>query len=495
MSFSPSLAVRAVLALALMIGFYALALGISVVLLYLPYAEIKYGRRLDLRLAIFCLVGAAVILWSILPRRDRFVPPGPRLEPGELPRLFQELTRTAQAVGQSMPAEVYLVPEVNAWVAQRGGIMGFGSRRVMGLGLPLLQILTVAQLRAVLAHEFGHYHGGDTKLGPWVYKTRAAIERTLQGLAKQRTVLLYPFLWYGKLFLRVTLAISRRQEFSADELASRVVGSRPLIEGLKAIHGGAIAYAPYWAGEATPVLDAGFLPPLAEGFGRFVAAVSIAQAVAQSIDRELAEAKADPYDSHPPLRDRMVAVKNLPPGDPAIPDLLAVSLLENTGDLERRLLSTLADEAKVRALKPVEWENVGMNVYLPNWENFVRENPSALEGITPAALPEISKNLAEVGGKMRNPAGELPSAEKRVQRAAGLLGAALALALNRQRWVLHAMPGELYFQHGELKIEPFAIVPPLASGELKAETWREQCAAAGIADLKLADVALAGETQ
>jgi len=44
--------------------------------------------------------------------------------------------------------------------------MGFGSRRVMGLGLPLLQILTVAQFRAVLPHEFGHYYGADTRQDP-----------------------------------------------------------------------------------------------------------------------------------------------------------------------------------------------------------------------------------------------------------------------------------------------------------------------------------------
>jgi len=41
----------------------------------------------------------------------------------------------------------------------------------MVIGLPLMQIMTVSQMRAVLAHEFGHYYGGDTKLGPWVYRT------------------------------------------------------------------------------------------------------------------------------------------------------------------------------------------------------------------------------------------------------------------------------------------------------------------------------------
>ena len=88
-----------------------------------------------------------------------------------------------------MPSEVYLTAEVNAWVMDRGGMMGFGSRRVMGLGLSLLQVLSVSQLRAVVAHEFGHFHGGDTKLGPWIYKTRAAIGRTLEGLAECSSLL------------------------------------------------------------------------------------------------------------------------------------------------------------------------------------------------------------------------------------------------------------------------------------------------------------------
>jgi heat shock protein HtpX len=79
---------------------------------------------------------------------------------------------------------VYLIGQVNAFVADRGGIMGFGSRRVMGIGLPLLSILTVSELRGVLAHEFAHYYGGDTRLGPWVYKTQSAMIRTFQNIGK-----------------------------------------------------------------------------------------------------------------------------------------------------------------------------------------------------------------------------------------------------------------------------------------------------------------------
>src|SRR5215467_4211225 len=138
-----SLKTRALVALALMIGFYLLALAVALGLLWVPYAEWKYLDRISGRLAIACLIGALVVLWSILPRRDKFEPPGPRIDEAGQPRLFAEVGSIARAIDQEMPHEVYLVPEVNAWVAQRGGLMGIGSRRVMALGLPLLSLLTV----------------------------------------------------------------------------------------------------------------------------------------------------------------------------------------------------------------------------------------------------------------------------------------------------------------------------------------------------------------
>src|SRR5437867_9295895 len=99
---------------------------------------------------------------------------------------------------------------MNAWVEQRGGIMGFGSRRVMGLGLPLFQIVSIPEFEAILAHEFGHYHAGDTRLGPWVYKTRSGIGRTIGNLARvgqgqsglfglAAKTLQKPFIWYGNM--------------------------------------------------------------------------------------------------------------------------------------------------------------------------------------------------------------------------------------------------------------------------------------------------------
>ncbi len=494
-----------------MVGFYALALGIAGFLLLLVYADWRYARDINLRLAIFSIAGAGMILWSIFPRPDRFDPPGPSLAPAEHPRLFTQLNQVAGAVRQAMPSEVYLIPQVNAWVAQRGGAMGFGSRRVMGLGLPLLQILKVSELQAVLAHEFGHFSGGDTGLGPWVYKTRVAIGRTLQNLSSHRSLLFYPFLWYGKLFMRISQAVSRRQEFAADELASRAVGSQPLMEGLKAIHGAAMAFGPYWENEAGPVLNSGFRPPLAEGFARFIQAPPIAQAVSQGLARQIAEGKADPYDTHPSLRERLAAIEGLPRGDQPLAEPPAISLLESVAELETRLLARVAGEAKARALKPVSWEDVGRRVLIPQWEDLVRDHSSALAGVTAGSIPEAVRDLGEFArragwmtqqaiplGSSQAQAGQgtgglvllkLPgglSLEEVQRRAVAILGAGLAIALARQGWEPRTLPGENFFEHGEVRLEPFAVVNQLVRGELDGDAWRRQCAEMGISELSLA---------
>src|SRR2546430_1534059 len=113
------------------------------------------------------------------------------------------------------------------------------GRRVMGLGLPLLQALTVDEVKGVLAHEFGHYHAGDVALGPWIHKTRVMMLRTTAQLSE--SVLRFIFIGFATLFLRITHAVSRRQEYIADEVAANVVGSHAMASGLRKLNGAAFA--------------------------------------------------------------------------------------------------------------------------------------------------------------------------------------------------------------------------------------------------------------
>lgn len=483
-----SMLARALLAVVLMIGFYLLALGMAAGLVYIPYAEVVYAHRIHPKLAILCILGALAILWAMLPRFDKFPAPGPKLSREKHPRLFSDLEDVARSTNQAMPAEVYLVPDVNAWVAQRGGVMGFGSRRVMGLGLPLMRALTRSQFRAVLAHEFGHYHGGDTKVGPWIYKTRGAIGRTLASLGNG-SLLQLPFLWYGKLFLRITHAISRRQEFIADELAARTIGARPLADGLRRIHGVALAFNAYWQNECAPVLHAGFVPPLAEGFEKFISASNIVEAMDKHIDEELRNGKGDPYDTHPPLKERIAAVAHLPEGENPADDPSALSLLEDIPTLESQLLATMAGPVEAAKLKRIGWSEVGSQVYLASWKQLARSNADRLKGITPEALPGLATDLTALGRRFVDFSGQQPNNESASGLAGGVIGAALCVLLMGRGAGVEAIPGRIItLTAGGRVLEPFNLLVAMKDGKISSDAWQEQCVMLGITGIDLSTV-------
>jgi heat shock protein HtpX len=486
----PSLTGRALVAVGLMIGFYVLALGIGLGLLWIPYAEWVYADRVHPKLAFGCIVAGGMVLWSIIPRRDKFVAPGPRLAPAEHPRLFKELNSIASATGQAMPREVYLVSDVNAWVSQRGGVMGFGSHRVMGLGLPLLSVLRISEMRAVLAHEFGHYHGGDTKLGPWIYKTRAAIGRTIGNLGDDSWVQ-KPFLWYGKMFLRITHAISRQQELAADALAARVAGAAAMISGLKSVHAAAVGFNSYWGGEVVPLLQAGYHAPMADGFVRFLSAQLVAASLVKSVEQELAEGQGDPYDTHPPLRERVEALSSLPSGAVPENEPRALSLLERTQTLERGLLAEVGGEALVKDLKDLDWNDAGAKVYLPQWRQITTTHTVVFSGVTATQLPELFKKSKSFREHFQKLAQRGLQDDELLRTLGGAAGCALAVTLAQRGFELSCELGmPIAFRRGDVQLEPFTVIDNLQNGSLTPEAWQRQCVEAGIAD-----AVLCGETQ
>ncbi|MHB0972316.1 MAG: M48 family metallopeptidase [Thermoanaerobaculia bacterium] len=484
MSTRPSLAGRAVLALVLMFGFYVLAIGLAMFLLWIPYAEFVYVGRLHIKLAIGCVVGAGVILWSMLPRIDKFEAPGPLLTEQEHPKLFRTLREIASSTSQEMPSEVYAVPEVNAWVTQRGGIMGFGSRRVMGLGLPLLETVTVDQLRAILVHEFGHYFGGDTKLGPWIYKTRSALFRTFYALADAGSIMRKPFEWYGKLFLRITEAISRRQELVADELAAKTVGPTALGDGLIAIHRAGLAYDIYWRDEVSPVLNAGFRPAVSAGYAHFAAAEAISESLDKYIEEQIRNPESDPYDSHPPLAERLAALKRITIAKPATAsvDEPAISLIANPDALERKILAGITREGELGEMNTIRWSDVGEKVWVPQWKKQVSHFAQDFSTLTIGKVATLGDNFDTLGNipELKG----TPAPEKK-SIVAGALGSAIALSLARKGWSVEALPGDAIRVRGEGQVfEPFLMTQEIAEGK-NVEKWVAACQSAGIADVAL----------
>jgi Zn-dependent protease with chaperone function len=392
--------------------------------------------------------------------------------------LFAELNGVAHAVGEAMPAEVYITPEMNAGVLQRG------RRRVMVLGLPLMQILSVPQMRAVIAHEFGHYHGGDTRLGPWIYRTRETIERTLRLASRQSALLQLPFLWYGRMFLKVTQAVSRRQELVADELAARTVGARPMIEGLRALGPGSLAYSAYWQNEVVPLVEAGFQPPLAEGFARFMAAPGVMNEARAVAEKHLSAARSDPYDSHPPDAERIAALEKLPTGPELGDGPPAVSLVDGVEAIEPILLLGLLKPGL--QLRMIGWNEAGTVAILPGLQARVKRQAALFNGYTVGWLPELLKYAERLGQAEAHVAGKQVAADEATAVGVGLAGSALATALFQNGWNAESLPGErVVLRRGDSVIDPFKEVNTLQRGEEDADTWQRRCWELGIRDLSL----------
>jgi heat shock protein HtpX len=496
-----SLALWAALAIVLVVFSYVFTLLLAAACVFLPSLLLSSSPNANtLILFLSGLIVSVVIVWSLLPRRDKFAAPGPRLDLECHPRLRAELTTIAAALKESVPLEVYVIPDMNAWVAERGGTMGIGSRRVMGLGLPLLRVLTISQFRAVLAHEFGHYYGGDTRLWPFVHKTRAAMARTLRNLgsdslgralARVNLARLVHFVAvtilvaYWKVFMRITQAISRLHEYRADELASNIAGPQALIEGLSAIHGASAAFPSFWRTEMLPAMDAGYRPALADGFAQFIAVPNIAAAVTDHVNKQLTEATTDPYDTHPPLKDRVAALRSHASGFQETDSAPAIGLLESVDEIELGLLQMMAPDRQIAGLKSVSWDRIGPEAYLPQWRQVVLDGVSILGGRTIVSLPELAGNLSEIAQRLRDPQGMLLTREQRTERAAHLLRVALTVALCDAGWHLQASPGQFYLELDEQRISPAEIVNQMRSGTITSTDWNERCRMLGISEVPL----------
>ena len=476
------LVARGLLAVALLAGFYLLGLAIAAALLWIPYAELRYLHRVDPRPALLCLAAAATILWALIPRRAEFRAPGPRLDAASDPRLFALIREVAAATGEREPDDVYLVPDMNAWVTQVHGVAGVGSRRVMGIGLPLLQTLSVDELKGVIAHEFGHYSGGDVKLGPWLYRTRSAIGRTLEGMGE--SVLRAPFHWYGRLFLRLTHAISRRQEFVADAVAAHVAGAPAQASALRRVSVAAPAFAGYMHTEVVPVVRSGFLPPIVEGFTVFNAAPRVVAKLAEIGRQAEAAGRADAFDTHPTLSERLDALGENRDGGP-IEGLPAVSLLDDIPRSTRTLLEFAWGAEPVARLKPIEWDAVGDLVYAPGWKALATQCDGWLAQFTAETIPHSREELTRVAAGVVKRTEIIPIEEK-TGRAQVALGAGLARALLDLGFRVESLPGySAELVRGADRVDPFDVVGRLTAGTLLREDWAAACARLGLTGVRL----------
>lgn len=345
---------RAVLALALLLGFYVLALGIASGLAFSVGWSVAQGR-FDAWFIPAAATIYAVLRGVFFMERGESRPTGILVDTRTEPRLMEMVVEVAGAMQTKAPDEVYLIPDVNAFVYEQGRLLGLvRTKRIMGIGAALLNVLSVDQLRSVLAHEYGHYVGGDTRLGGVVYRARASIERTIVHLGSgflQRV-----FLAYGRFFLKLTQRISREGELAADAAAIRIGGREAHRSALRAVVGAGAAFDALMEDYVVPLWHEQRYPDnIYSGFRSFLADPERAQQIEGYVD-QVKETESE-YDSHPSLARRLEGAQGEDDRGPS-DARRARELLVHPDTSERemsRIISTLA--VPDTSLSPIAWKD------------------------------------------------------------------------------------------------------------------------------------------
>jgi Zn-dependent protease with chaperone function len=213
----------------------ALTLGLlAFIVLYMLIVRPPADPWIALPIIVLGMTGTIVLrsVWI------RFVPPeGHHLQPGEAPELRAEIERVRSAVGAASVHGIVINAELNAAAAYvPDGLALWRQRHYLVLGLPLLQALDRRELAAVIAHEFGHFHGGHGRFAGWIYRLRGSWQRLMEGMAGEGVwggqLLWLFFRWYAPYFDAYSYVLARRHEYAADAVGAQVAGAEAMASAL-----------------------------------------------------------------------------------------------------------------------------------------------------------------------------------------------------------------------------------------------------------------------
>lgn len=250
------------------------------------------------------------------------------------PDLFAAIRQISFATGAPFPKYVYLSPDVNASVFYDSGFwsMFLPVKKNLVIGLGLVNTLNTGELKAVLAHEFGHFSQRSMKLGSYVYQVNRVIHNMLYdndsygNLLNKWASVSGVFTFFAGITVKIVTAVqwvqkkmygrvnknymslSRAMEFHADAVAAIAAGGNNLGSALKKLE---LADASYHAVLTTcdtwlkqNRISANFYLPQSYLMAKMAKQVQ----QVESFNRVNVK---DQWASHPPLEERLAALAAL----------------------------------------------------------------------------------------------------------------------------------------------------------------------------------------
>lgn len=270
------------------------------------------------------LIGLAVVgtLWAVLKSalvRPREEAPGELLDLEEHPKLKQLLEEVAAKVGTRPVDSVYLTPGTDIAVFERGDLMAQlkgKTERCLVLGAGVLEGLTLGPMRAILAHEYGHFSNRDTAGGGFALAVRRSLVLSALGLARAGAAGWFNPMWvfllfFSRIFSRISQGASRLQETLADRWAATCYGAEPFVEGLSHVIRRTVEFHEHTQSTLREVIE--HKQPLANLYS-FQPSEPAPQEKLDDAVQSAIQRDPDEDESHPAPRDRFAAVRALSPG-------------------------------------------------------------------------------------------------------------------------------------------------------------------------------------
>lgn len=172
--------------------------------------------------------------------------------------LFSMIKEIAEKIGTSLPNKVYVNYEVGASAFYYSNFwsMFFPAKKNLMIGLGLVNSVTKEELKAIIAHELGHFSQRSMKIGSYIHQVNTIIhhmlyddiirEKQIQSWANFSSLFSFFVPLTNKLFQTIIWILkqvyiivnknysklSREMEFHADEIAISITGYLPLQNSL-----------------------------------------------------------------------------------------------------------------------------------------------------------------------------------------------------------------------------------------------------------------------
>ncbi len=157
------------------------------------------------------------------------------------PQLYALLDEVIRGTDALTIHEIRIDHRLNAGALELGhGWIPGKVRRILILGGPLIASLSAPSLKAVIAHELGHFSRQHGSLGHWIYRARIGWSQAANYDHPDNSLIDQGVARFGKLFLGwfndYAFVHSRLCEYEADAVAAQMVGAQALAVALAEIN-------------------------------------------------------------------------------------------------------------------------------------------------------------------------------------------------------------------------------------------------------------------